>query len=194
MTTTQPIAGNQFFNEVFNQAAQLPILQVGEDLEIGTATANFLEVVRTNVSLGLTPSTDPSNIKNQLDGFGHILLAQETAPTVALNTGWIGGGTVTLEGASTDTSGRFKVNAQFVPGPALPQMTLTFNRPFPDNTTPVVILTPLNASAARVQSVREGWYVTATPQKFTATLIGDSTQRIDEGLISYYVVCPTSHS
>ena len=86
MTTTQPIAGNQFFKEVFNQAGQLPILQV-EDLEIGTATTGFLEVVRTNVSLGTNysgagaaVSKDPSNIRLTLDNFGHILTAQQVPP------------------------------------------------------------------------------------------------------------------
>ena len=192
MTTTQPIAGNQFFKEVFNQAAQLPILQV-EDLEIGTATANFLEVVRTNVSLGLTPSTDPSNIKNQLDGFGHILLAQETAPTVAL-TDWTVGTTVVLEGGATDTSGRVRISGTRRSSDAI--CTLTFNRPFPNDTTPVVILTPLDKRVAEVESSDDGWYVTATPQSFTVSVRGAFiVPPVDAVfLFAYYVVCPTLHS
>ena len=186
---TQPIAGNQFFNEVFNQAAQLPILQV-EDLEIGTATANFLEVVRTNVNLGLTPSTDPSKIKNQLDGFGHILLAQETAPTVAL-TLWSVQALAGVDGSSTDTSGRVKITGARASINAA--CTLTFNRPFPDNITPVVILNPLDKNVAEVESNREGWYVTATPQGFTVSFRGGDPA-LQEFVFAYYIVCPTSHS
>ena len=157
MTTTQPIAGNQFFKEVFNQAAQLPILQV-EDLEIGTATTGFLEVVRTNVNLGINysdlgaaVSKDPSNIRLTLDNFGHILTAQQVPPV------FVRASPVTLTAKvfsnSTDTAGQVQL---IWPDPGLAANTscfvsIEFNRDFPSNDLSIQ-LTAANKEAAQLMS------------------------------------------
>ena len=142
MTTTQPIAGNQFFKEVFNQAAQLPILQV-EDLEIGTATTGFLEVVRTNVSLGTNysgagaaVSKDPSLIRLTLDNFGHILTAQQVPPVfVRGDPDGAPGGVLAakvLEN-STDTAGQVQLTwtAAGLAANTACSVRMEFNRDFP---------------------------------------------------------------
>ena len=208
MTTTQPIAGNQFFNEVFNQAAQLPILQV-EDLEIGTATTGFLEVVRTNVNLGTNysgagaaVSKDPSNIRLTLDNFGHILTAQQVPPVVVEAEPAVSGFSAFVTPNSTDTAGQVQISW---PDPGLAANAtcfarIEFNREFPSKDLSVQLTAADKLSAQLVSGEWSqgggtlGVYVTTSPTffqiNFTATING--LEGAATLLFNYFVTDPVA--
>jgi hypothetical protein len=192
MTTTAPIAGNQYFSQVFDQAGHLNLLNVS-NLMIGTATTNSLEVVASNPDLGL--GQDPSTVRTLLDGFGHILLSQKTEPTITLG-GFNAGTSVELISA-TDTAGEILITNATWPTP--PSFELKFNRPYPLETRPAVILTPGSTGAAFIQSsAKNGWFVENGPVANTGESFKVFFNGNDPGLknyaIKYQVVCPTPHS
>ena len=211
MTTTQPIAGNQFFKEVFNQAGQLPILQV-EDLEIGTATTGFLEVVRTNVNLGTNylglgaaVSKDPSNIRLTLDNFGHILTAQQVPPVVvAASDGTLGSSfTASVTPNSTDTAGQVQLrwDQPGLPPNAACFTRIEFNREFPSKDLSVQ-LTAANDRAGQLVSGEWsgggggtfGVYVTTGPNFFQINFDVDPNGLEDGAspLFNYFVTDPVA--
>ena len=197
--TTAPIAGNQYFSQVFDQAGHLNLLNVS-NLRIGTATTNSLEVVAVNPNLGL--GQDSSIVRTLLDGFGHIIPSQVTEPLATLGVEWVQGSTVELLAlkTATDAAGEIFITGAWT-GVAGATITITFNRPYPLGTLPVVILTPGSLSgnvtasknAAFIQSGKNGWHVKSNLNGFTVVF-----GAIDPGLefyaIKYQVVGPTPHS
>jgi hypothetical protein len=177
MTTTAPIAGNQYFSQVFDQAGHLNLLNVS-NLVIGTAITNSLEVAGSNPNLGtfysgLTPAfgsqtlKDPSRIKLKLDNFGHILTSQ-AVPPVCVNTTHTAPpafpGTPTIDFVaivgdnSTDTAGQITLppGLPIVTPPTVGSLTVfsflfEFNRPFPTGNLSVQ-LTAANSEAAKLVS------------------------------------------
>ena len=129
---TQPIAGNQFFTQVVDQASQLPSLDVAE-LQSGATSVNSLAV-------------SSSSAATDLDSNGHIMKSQKTAPTLALTSGWSSSDEISFAGPATDTSGIIRVTQTgFSTGNQV--TTLTFNKPFPSGSSVQVMITPANAAA-----------------------------------------------
>ena len=175
--TTAPIAGNQYFSQVFDQAGRLNLLNVS-NLMIGTATTNSLEVAASNPNLGtfyagVNPAfgsqtlKDPSRIKLKLDNFGHILTSQ-AVPPVCVNTTQTAPpafpGTPTIDFVaivgdnSTDTAGQITLppGLPIVTPPTVGSLTVfsflfEFNRPFPTGNISVQ-LTAANSEAAKFVS------------------------------------------
>ena len=132
--TTQPIAGNQFFTQVVDQASQLPSLDVAE-LQSGATAVNSLAV-------------SSSSAATDLDSNGHIIKSQKTAPVVSLTSGWAPDATVSFVGPATDTSGIIRVTRGTFAIADTQATTLTFNKPFPSGSSVQVMITHANAGAA----------------------------------------------
>ena len=152
--TTQPIAGNQFFTQVVDQASQLPSLNVAE-LQSGATSVNSLAV-------------SSSSAATDLDSNGHIIKSQKTAPVVSLTSGWAPDATVSFVGPATDTSGIIRVTRGTFAIADTQATTLTFNKPFPSGSSVQVMITPASAAAGGVgtQSVIESFYCTGTETGF----------------------------
>ena len=167
--TTAPIAGNQYFSQVFDQAGHLNLLNVS-NLRIGTATTNYLEVVAINPNLGefysgATPAfgsqtlKDPSQIKLKLDNFGHVLTSQKVPPVCINAFKETTAGVITVMNGtqvlnnSTDTAGQ--VDLAFVASSGVAgdvyNFLFEFNREFPTGNLSVQ-LTAADEGAARLVS------------------------------------------
>ena len=160
--TTAPIAGNQFYTQVVNAAAQLPLLNV-VDLEVSNATTNFLSVESSNPDSTTLPN--PSNVRFTIDSFGHLNTAQETPPTATV-TGTLLGINVLIN--STDCAGQVTAVG---PAAANDTLTVTFNRPYSTGIVHAVV-TPCNDAAA--EAMDNGYSVSATSTGFTLEFRGVS--------------------
>ena len=163
--TTAPIAGNQFYTQVANAAAQLPLLNVG-DLEVSNATTNFLSVASTAPDVA-NPALNPSNTRFTIDSVGHLTTAQETPPTGSFTTtGTITANTIFTN--STDCAGQFTATGTAAVADTL---RVTFNRPYGTGIVHAVC-TPCNKGAATAMS--NGYHVVATSTGFTLEFLGVS--------------------
>ena len=163
--TTAPIAGNQFYTQVVNAAAQLPLLNV-VDLEVSNATTNFLSVESSAPDVA-NPLQNPSNTRFTIDSLGHLTTAQQTPPTGSFTTtGTITANTIFTN--STDCAGQFTATGTAVANDTL---TVTFNRPYGTGIVHAVC-TACNDGAATASS--NGYHVVATSTGFTLTFLGAS--------------------
>ena len=120
MATPQPIAGNQDFTNVANQAAYQDEL-------------NARELSSTNLV------TSSATVQE-----GHILTQQNITPGVVVG-GSPGLTGATMAAGSSDTAGRIIIAGQAIVGSSV---TLKFTTPFPSGTRPSVVVSPVNAPAA----------------------------------------------